>query len=392
MVISHNERLMLSIFNHEPVDTIPSFIQSIMEEVWLPFEQKYGENFDDNDILLTDIGDLTPFKAFGFSSHWCGAPHVRTEVTSALQEKVAAMTAEIQKEDPRLGISIHGAVRGSARVMNNKHGIGWHVRGAVTDPVLLDWWLDQVTTSRPAQAEIDRFTRALDQCRNANFVPVASSNLVMEPAPQMTGFGLLGTLMRKEKYHPLLRKLFDHFTTATMYQFEAALKSGYHIFVMADDMAYKHGPMISPKQYETFVSPCIREVTTLIHEHDKDGKVFLHTDGDIYPMLDIFVDAGLDGLNPLEVNSGMSLSRVKKTHGNKLAFIGNLDTAELLPYGTEEAVRRQVHVILKEGMNGDIKTGHIFAPCGTLHHAVKMENAVAMMDELRKVNDGLVPL
>nr|MDO8116903.1 hypothetical protein [Candidatus Sigynarchaeota archaeon] len=198
MTISDNERLMLAIFNHEPVDTIPSFIQSIMEAVWLPFEQKYGDNFDDDDILLTDIGDLTPFKAFGFSSHWCGSPSVRTEVTSALQEKVAEMTAAVQKEDPRLGVSIHGAVRGTARVMDGQHGIGWHVRGGVTEPGLLDWWLDQLTTTKPLQSEIDRFARALEQCRKANFVPIASSNLVMEPAPQMTGFGLLGILMRKE--------------------------------------------------------------------------------------------------------------------------------------------------------------------------------------------------
>ncbi len=97
-------------------------------------------------------------------------------------------------------------------------------------------------------------------------------------------------------------------------------------------------------------------------------------------------------MNPLEVNSGMSLAKVKKSHGDKLAFVGNLDTADLLPYGTEQAVRRQVHVILKEGMLGGIKTGHVFSACGTLHHAVKMENAVAMMDELRKINDGAVPL
>nr|MDO8085060.1 uroporphyrinogen decarboxylase family protein [Candidatus Sigynarchaeum springense] len=384
-----NEQLILKAFNHEPVERIPSFVQSIMDGVWGPYLEKYEENLDDDKILITSIGDMTPFKAFGFSSHWVGAPGRKIEVTEALKAKVAELTAEVKKKDPRLAVNMMGGIKGSA-VVDGGHTIGWHVGGAIRDAKLLEWWLDQISIGKADPRAIEQYAEGRRQCMAKNFVPIAGASLIMEPAPQMVDFAMLSILMRKNP--ALLRRLFHFLTDIGIAEAEGALKAGYKILVTADDCAYKHGPMISPAQYREFVLPEMQRLTTFIHETDPEARIFLHTDGDIYSLLDIIVEGGMDGLNPLEVNSGMSLKRVKQSHGDKLAFVGNLDTAELLPYGTEAAVRHQVHVVLREGMTGGVKTGHVFSACGTLHHAVKMENAVAMMDELRRINDGLVDL
>ncbi|HME52737.1 MAG TPA: uroporphyrinogen decarboxylase family protein [Candidatus Lokiarchaeia archaeon] len=389
MQTCENEQLILSAFNHEPIDTIPSFVQSIMEGVWNPYLTQHEDELDDDAILLTPVGDMTPFKAFGYSSHWTGVPGTEIEPTDALKSKVAEMTADMRKRDPRLSVSVMGGIKGAA-IVPGGHSIGWHVGGAIKDAKLLEWWLDNLEIVKPSTKDIEQFIETRRLCMEKNFVPIPGASLIMEPAPQMVDFAMLSILMRKNP--ALLRRLFDFLTDIGITRAEASLEAGSPIIVIPDDCAYKHGPMISPAQYREFVLPCLSRITSFIHEKNPEAKVFLHTDGDVYSLLDIFVEGGLDGLNPLEVNSGMNLARVKKTHGDKLAFVGNLDTAELLPYGTEEEVRHQVHVILKEGMDGDIKTGHVFSACGTLHHAVKMENAVAMMDELRKINEGIVSL
>ena len=384
-----NERLILAAFNHEPIDTIPSFVQSIMEGVWNPYLAQHDDEIDDDAILLTPVGDMTSFKTFGFSSHWTGVPGTEVEATDALKAKVAEMTAEIKKQDSRLYVNTMGGIKGSAFVAGG-HSIGWHVGGGIKDTKLLEWWLDNLEIVKPSTKDIEQFIETRRLCMEKNFVPIPGVSLIMEPAPQMIDFAMLSILMRKNP--ALLRRLFDFLTDIGITRAEASLDAGSPLIVIPDDCAYKHGPMISPVQYREFVLPCLSRLTSFIHEKKPDAKIFLHTDGDVYSLLDIFVEGGLDGLNPLEVNSGMSLKRVKKTHGDKLAFVGNLDTAELLPFGTEEEVRHQVHVILKEGMDGNVKTGHVFSACGTLHHAVKMENAVAMMDELRKINEHIVPL
>lgn len=389
MPTCENEQLILHAFNHEPVDTIPSFVQSIMDGVWNPYLAKYENEIDDDAILLTPIGDMTPFKIFGFSSHWISVPGAEVEASDALMEKVAEMTIEVKKRDPKLSVSLMGSIKGTA-VVPGGFSIDWHAGGAIKDAKLLEWWLDNLEIVKPSRKDIEQFIEARRLCMEKNFVPIPGVSLIMEPAPQMIDFAMLSILMRKNP--ALLRRLFDFLTDIGIMRAEASLDAGSPLIVIPDDCAYKHGPMISPAQYREFVLPCLSRITSFIHEKDPDAKVFLHTDGDVYSLLDIFFEGGLDGLNPLEVNSGMNLARVKASHGDKLAFVGNLDTAELLPYGTEDEVRHQVHVILKEGMSGNVKTGHIFSACGTLHHAVKMENVVAMMDELRKINDQLVPL
>nr|MDO8111358.1 uroporphyrinogen decarboxylase family protein [Candidatus Sigynarchaeota archaeon] len=389
MPTCENEQLIMKAFNHEPIDKIPSFVQSIMDAVWNAYLAKYEDTILDDTILITPIGDMTSFKAFGYSSHWTGVPGTEVEATDKLKAKVAEMTVEVRKKDPRLSISIMGGIKGAAIVAGG-HSIGWHVGGAIRDAKLLEWWLDQLTIAAPETSDIDKFIEARRQCLAQNFVPIPGVSLIMEPAPQMIDFAMISILMRKNP--ALLRRLFNFLTDIGIARAGASLKTGAPLLVIPDDCAYKHGPMISPAQYRAFVLPCLQRLTGFIHETNQHAKVFMHTDGDIYSMLDLFVEGGLDGLNPLEVNSGMNIGRVKKTHGDKLAFVGNLDTAELLPFGTEKAVRRQVHIIIKEGMSNGVKTGHVFAACGTLHHAVKMENALAMMDELKKINDGAVSL
>jgi hypothetical protein len=384
-----NEQLILKAFNHEPVEKIPSFIQSIMDSVWKGFLDKYEEKIDDDAILLTPSGDMTPFKAFNYSSHWIGVPGKEIGVTEALEKKVSEMTEAIRKTDSRFSVTTMGSIKGSS-IVPGGHSIGWHVGGAVKDAKLLEWWLDQLTLVKPGSKDVATLVETRRLCMARNFVPIPGISFIMQPAPEMVDFAMLSILMRKNP--ALLRRLFHFLTDIGIAQAETAIKAGYKILVSADDCAYKSGPMISPANYRTFVLPEMQRLTSFIHGKDPNVKIFFHTDGDVYSLLDTFIEGGMDGLNPLEVNSGMSLEKVKRSHGDKLAFVGNLDTAELLPYGTEAAVRHQVHVNLKEGMIDGIKTGHVFSACGTLHHAVKMENAVAMMDELKKINEGVVPL
>jgi len=66
----------------------------------------------------------------------------------------------------------------------------------------------------------------------------------------------------------------------------------------------------------------------------------MDSDGNINPVLDLVIEAGITGTWPLEVNSGMDAIAVKKKYGNKLFLAGNLDKRELAKGG--EAMRREI--------------------------------------------------
>jgi len=66
----------------------------------------------------------------------------------------------------------------------------------------------------------------------------------------------------------------------------------------------------------------------------------MDSDGNLYPLLDLIVEAGITGLWPLEVNAGMDALAVKKKYGNRLFLVGNLDKREISLGG--ERMRREV--------------------------------------------------
>ncbi|GAB4321444.1 MAG: hypothetical protein Kow0069_25730 [Promethearchaeota archaeon] len=361
----------------EEPDEIPSFVQSLMSVICEKFDEAHGESLGEEDFLFTQLGDFTIYKAFGFSSHWVGAPEVKLVVDDAWRDEVARVNEEFRAgPNPTYRLTLNGSIRSSGTM----HGrpFSWFVKPHVTTTEKLKHYLEWVGFEPPPSSEIERWRVGRRECFEKDFVPVPSTNMIVEPALQIVGLGLIAKLARRDP--ALLEAFFDHLAYLAVARAKAALDAGNRILVVADDCAYKQGPMLSPALYRRFVVPRFERLTGLVHE--RGGRVFLHTDGWIHPLLDAFVEMGVDGVNPLEYASGMRLADVKRSHGDKLCLVGNVDTAELLPFGTPEQVRAAVRACVRDGG----PAGHVFAPGGSLHHEVRLENALAMMDELERVN------
>jgi uroporphyrinogen decarboxylase len=105
-----------------------------------------------------------------------------------------------------------------------------------------------------------------------------------------------------------------------------------------------------------------------------------HSDGNLYPILEDLVNLGIDGLHPIEPKV-MDLAYVKKRYGDKIFLRGNVDCAYVLPFGSEEDVRRDVRRCIDAAARGG---GFILADSNSLHSNVKTENILVMIDEARK--------
>lgn len=115
-----------------------------------------------------------------------------------------------------------------------------------------------------------------------------------------------------------------------------------------------------------------------VHENT-DMKVFLHSDGALYPLIPSIIEMGVDILNPMQTSAaGMDPVQLKKEFGDSLVFWGgSLDCQKTLPFGTPEEVAREVeeHVnILKP--NG----GYVFTSVHNIQAGVPPENVITMFD------------
>ena len=147
----------------------------------------------------------------------------------------------------------------------------------------------------------------------------------------------------------------------------------------SDDIAGKM-PFYTPKHFQEFFLPYLKRVVA--EAHSRNMKYFKHSDGNLYPYLDFFVDIGIDGLHPLEPPY-MTMADMKQheKYSDKFFLRGNVDCGEILIRGTEEQVRQDVRRCIDEAAKGG---GFILADSNSLHSVVNTQNALWFFDEGRK--------
>ena len=90
-----------------------------------------------------------------------------------------------------------------------------------------------------------------------------------------------------------------------------------------EDMGFKNAPFMSPDMYKKFIMPGHK--ATLDYAHSKNLKVMMHSCGFVEPLLPHMIEAGIDGLQVIEVKAGMDLLRIFKNFGDKIALMGGID-------------------------------------------------------------------
>ena len=91
-----------------------------------------------------------------------------------------------------------------------------------------------------------------------------------------------------------------------------------------EDMAGKSGPLASPTHVREFIAPYYRRIWDLLHE--RGARLFdQDSDGDMNPVLDAFLDAGVNCMHPMEPAANMDIVKIREKYGKRLAFYGGLD-------------------------------------------------------------------
>jgi len=137
--------------------------------------------------------------------------------------------------------------------------------------------------------------------------------------------------------------------------------------------------MISLEHFEIFINHYNRQIVERAHQ--KGLKVVRHSDGNLWPLLDVLLETGYDGLNPLEPQAGMAMKKVKAYCGDKICLLGNIDCVARLPNGTTEQVEQAVIQTIEDGAAGG---GLIICSSNSLHQGVNPENCIAMFEAVRK--------
>ena len=155
--------------------------------------------------------------------------------------------------------------------------------------------------------------------------------------------------------------------------------------LIADDLGHKIGPFLSLKHFRRYILPPLRRE---VRELKILGvPILLHSDGDINSYLEDLVDAGIDGLNPLQRTANMDLASVKAHCGDRISLIGNIDASRTLPYGTAAQIEQEVIEALRVAAPGG---RYVLSTDHSLHGGIPAQNVMTMIETAHRF--GRYPL
>ena len=147
---------------------------------------------------------------------------------------------------------------------------------------------------------------------------------------------------------------------------------------LSDDYGTQKAMVMSPVHWRRLLRPLVAEVFAM-------GKAcgrytFLHSCGNIEPIIGDLIDIGLDILHPIQPEA-MDVFELKRRYGRELTFCGGLRTQDLLPTGSPGQIRDEAPRLKREmGAGG----GYILEPGITLQADVPLDNLIAMIGEAKE--------
>jgi uroporphyrinogen decarboxylase len=172
----------------------------------------------------------------------------------------------------------------------------------------------------------------------------------------------------------LTEKIVDFYVEANE-KFFSELGDGADTFFFGNDFGTQLDLLISVEMWEKFILPGFKRLINVGKKYNK--KIMLHSCGAISKVIPTLINAGIDALHPLQALAvGMEPKKLYNEFGNHIAFMGGLDTQDLLVNATPEKIKSVVRELKKDlGRNYIVSPSH---EC--LLPNVPLENVEAMVE------------
>lgn len=149
------------------------------------------------------------------------------------------------------------------------------------------------------------------------------------------------------------------------------------IMMAADDWGTQQNLIASPAIYRSLFLPYRRMLNDEAHRLAPQVKLFLHSCGAIYTLIDMIVESGFDIMNPVQWPAGGQSYREwkDKARGRIALWGGGVNAQHTLPLGSVDDVRREAaEVSAYMGRDG----GYIFCNIHNLVAEITPEKMLAL--------------
>ncbi len=212
-----------------------------------------------------------------------------------------------------------------------------------------------------------------------NFATMGDIDNPFKKAWQMRGFEnfLCDMMIDKGFAFKLLDKV-------TEYEVEKGLKlihAGVDIVGIYGDVAMQSGMLFGVELWRKMILPYLKNMVSIFKKSNPEIKLFFHSDGNIFDIMQDLIDAGFDIINPIQPEC-MDFEKVKREFGDKVTLHGSISLQRTLPFGSVQDVQNEVQSRIEMSRSHG---GVIVCPSNLLQRDIPLENIVALYDAPRDV-------
>jgi uroporphyrinogen decarboxylase len=175
-----------------------------------------------------------------------------------------------------------------------------------------------------------------------------------------------------------IHMIMDEYTKVNIEIIKRIAEAGVDVVFFSDDLGFKGRSILSIEHFKKFILPYYKE----LYQACKKRGIFIvqHSCGYIDKNLPYMADAGLDCIQALEPAAGVDLAYLKNTLGDKLCFMGGIDSSRILNFGTPKDIEMEVKRCIEAAGN----TGGYFV--GPSHNILNApwENLLALKAAINK--------
>ncbi|HLP15454.1 MAG TPA: uroporphyrinogen decarboxylase family protein [Bacteroidota bacterium] len=231
-----------------------------------------------------------------------------------------------------------------------------------------------------APGRFDAAKRDIDRFANEFYVIGDAELSLFELAWHLTGLEkYLVALMTGEPWLEKLNDRVEAWTTGLVLQMAEA---GVDAIWLGEDLGTQTSLLIDPDLWRERFKPRHARIIRTLKERHPGISIIFHSDGAVAPLLDDFIELGVDVYNPVQPNvPGSDPVQLKKNYGGRIAFFGGIDQQALLPSGDLGAIRENVRYMARTlGANG----GYLLAPAHIVQPDVAPESLRAMIEAAKE--------
>lgn len=216
------------------------------------------------------------------------------------------------------------------------------------------------------------------QTQDAGYAVHCSGCVYFERVWNLRGFELF--MLDMAEGSSLANRLFERLYEINVRQAKQAARCGADVLMTGSDVATQRGPLMSPAMWREYIFPVMRDSIQAAKAIKPDILAFYHSCGNVIDMVDGFIEAGIDILDPCQPEA-MDIFELKRRYGDVLAFHGGIGVQSVLPYGSPDEVRDMVRETIDIMADGG---GYLCSSSHTIKADIPWENLMVFVETVRE--------